>query len=132
MPLILALGRQRQAEPDLCEGGQPGVCRNPGQPGLHRLCLQKIKHRSVKIWLIRSVHCRGPRQRRSRFQLKVQVSAQQKGINPLVGQSHLGKATGLQTPECHLFLLCLSMFAAVLFLWCLAWCEWMWGDLHCR
>ena len=48
-----------------------------------------------------------------------------------MGQSHFGNATGLQTLESLLLLLCLYMVAAALLLWCLAFCEWMWGDLHC-
>ena len=53
------------------------------------------------------------------------------GGNSLMSESPLSKATRLQTPECLSFLLCLYMFAATIFLWYLAWYEWMCGDPHC-
>ena len=66
-----------------------------------------------------------------------QAAIEVPGVNPaeghpLMGQSRLGKDTGLQTLErLLLLLLCLYIFAAALFLGDLAWCEWTWGDLHC-
>lgn len=42
-----------------------------------------------------------------------------------------GKALPALAPECFLLVLCLCMFGAAIFLWCLAWREWTWGDPHC-
>lgn len=50
-------------------------------------------------------NCRGPCQRSSELQLKPPGVSPAEG-NPMMGQSHLGKVTGLQIPECLLFLLC--------------------------
>lgn len=69
--------------------------------------------------------CHGPCRRSTELQVKCPVSAEG---TPQMDQSPLGKATGLQTLECLLLLLYLYMVAAALFLWYLAWCEWMWGD----
>ena len=57
-----------------------------------------------------------------------QVAIEVQGVNPsgkipLIAQTWLGKATRPQTPKHILLLLCLCMFAAVFFLWHIAWYE---------
>lgn len=49
----------------------------------------------------------------------------------LIGEYQIGKALKTWAPECLLLLLCLYMIATAIFLWYLAWCEWVWGDPHC-
>lgn len=61
--------------------------------------------------------CWWPSQRSSKWQRKPKVSAHQEG------QFHLGKATGLQNPECLCLLLWFYIFVTAIFLWYLIWCE---------
>ena len=63
------------------------------------------------------------------------VSTEVRGVSPsreksLMGEFWINKDPRPQIPEYPLLLKCLCMFATAIFLWCLSWCEWVWGDSH--